>query len=192
MIIREITEEDWEILRDIRLAALLDAPTAFGLSHAIAAAYSDAQWRDRASRRGQAEFILAIINGVAVGIAGHFVNPTSEFNLIAMWVKPECRGTTVAAQLVESVKMRAVSRGHARIVLSVSPDNGAAAAFYRKQGFSFLPEWETLANHPGLKAQKMECRDITCHTRFTPRTIGALPRHIPLLAMSRCAPGSAF
>jgi predicted dehydrogenase len=53
---------------------------------------------------------------------------------------------------------RAASQGHARLVLSVSPDNGRAADFYRKQGFSFLPEWEALASHPDLNAQKMEFR----------------------------------
>lgn len=158
MIIRHTTEEDWEILKEIRLASLLDAPTAFGLSQATAAAYSDSQWRDRASSRSQAEFLLAFMNGVAVGIVGDFVSPTLEFNLIAMWVKPECRGTGVAAGLVDSIKTRAVSQGHTRVVLSVSPGNGRAAAFYRKQGFSFLPEWETLASHPDINVQKMAWR----------------------------------
>ncbi len=101
------------------------------------------------------------MNGVAVGIVGDFVSPTLEFNLIAMWVKPECRGTGVAAGLVDSIKTRAVSQGHTRVVLSVSPGNGRAAAFYRKQGFSFLPEWETLASHPDINVQKMEWRAIT-------------------------------
>jgi ribosomal protein S18 acetylase RimI-like enzyme len=161
MIIRHTTEEDWELLREIRLASLLDAPTAFGLSHASAASYSDAQWRDRASPRHQPEFLLAFVNGAAVGIVGHHVSPAQECNLIAMWVKPECRGMAVAASLVEAVKTRAVAQGHARVVLDVSPDNARAAAFYRKQGFSFLPEWEPLASHPDIELQKMEWRAKT-------------------------------
>jgi ribosomal protein S18 acetylase RimI-like enzyme len=161
LIIRHTTEEDWEILKEIRLASLLDAPTAFGVSYATAAAYSDSQWRDRASSRGQAEFLLAFLNGMAAGIAGGVVSPTLEFNLIAMWVKPEYRGMAVAAGLVDSIKTRAVSQGHTRIVLDVSPGNGRAAAFYRKQGFSFLPEWEPLASHPDIKVQKMEWQAIT-------------------------------
>jgi ribosomal protein S18 acetylase RimI-like enzyme len=161
MIIRRTAEEDWEILKEIRLAALLDAPTAFGVTHASAAAYTDSQWRERASNRGQAEFLLAFMNGMAVGIVGGVVSPTLEFNLIAMWVKPECRGMAVAAGLVDFIKTRAVSQGHARVVLDVSPDNVRAAAFYRKQGFSFLPEWEALASHPDIAVQKMEWRAIT-------------------------------
>jgi RimJ/RimL family protein N-acetyltransferase len=41
-------------------------------------------------------------------------------------------------------------------VLDVSPDNARAAAFYKKQGFVFLPEWEALESHPHIQVQKME------------------------------------
>jgi ribosomal protein S18 acetylase RimI-like enzyme len=161
MIIRRTTEEDWEALKEIRLASLLDTPTAFGVSHATAAANSDAQWRDRASGRGPAEFLLAIVNDDVVGMVGGVVSATLEFNLIAMWVRPEYRGAGAAAGLVDAIKARAVSHGHARVVLDVSPENGRAAAFYRKQGFSFLPEWEPLDSHPEIKVQKMEWRAVT-------------------------------
>jgi ribosomal protein S18 acetylase RimI-like enzyme len=161
MMIRRTTEEDWEVLKEIRLASLLDTPTAFGVSHATAAANSDAQWRDRASGRGPAEFLLAIVNDVVVGMVGGVVSATLEFNLIAMWVRPECRGAGAAAGLVEAIKARAVSQGHTRVVLDVSPETDRAAAFYRKQGFSFLPEWEPLESHPEIKVQKMEWQAVT-------------------------------
>lgn len=158
MIIRPTAEQDWEALREIRLASLLDAPTAFGITHASAAANSEAQWRDRAAKRGPAEFLLALVDEVAVGMAAGVVSQTSEFNLIAMWVRPAYRGMDVAARLVDAVKARAVSQGHTRVVLDVSPDNARASAFYRKQGFSFLPEWEALASNPHITVQKMEWR----------------------------------
>lgn len=161
MIIRPTTEADWEALKQIRLASLLDAPTAFGVSYADVAADSDSQWRDRASDRGRAQFLLAFVHGVAVGMIAGVVSRTLEFNLIAMWVKPEYRGMDVAACLVEALKKRAVAQGHARVVLDVSPDNERAAAFYRKRGFSFLPEWEALASHPDIAVQKMEWRAST-------------------------------
>jgi hypothetical protein len=40
MLIRHTTELDWPSLKAVRLAALLDAPTAFGVTHASAAADS--------------------------------------------------------------------------------------------------------------------------------------------------------
>lgn len=155
MIIRHTTEADWKILKEIRLASLRDAPSAFGVSHASAAAESDTQWRDRASGGGRAEFLLAFVDGVAVGMVGGAVSAKSEFNLIAMWVRPEFRGTAAACLLVEAIKERAAARGHSRLVLDVAPDNRRAAAFYQKQGFSFLPEWEALASHPLIDVQKM-------------------------------------
>ncbi|MBJ7311112.1 GNAT family N-acetyltransferase [Rugamonas sp. CCM 8940] len=156
MIIRHTTEEDWATLKEIRLAALLDAPTAFGVSHASAAANSEAQWRERAATGYRVAFLLAYIDGVAVGLAGGGVSQAAEFNLIAMWVKPEHRGTAAAAGLVDGIKAHALAQGHRRVVLGVSPDNARAAAFYRKLGFAFLPEWEALDSHPHIQVQEME------------------------------------
>ena len=155
MLIRATNEDDWALLRQIRLDALCDAPTAFGVSHATAAANSDTQWRDRASGRGPAYFVLALVNGVAVGLAGGVISPSAEPALIAMWVRPAHRGAAVAAGLVGAIKQWAVGHGHERLVLNVSPDNERAAAFYRKQGFRFLPEWEVLESDPQIQLQKM-------------------------------------
>jgi ribosomal protein S18 acetylase RimI-like enzyme len=147
LLIRPTTEEDWEILKTIRLAALLDSPTAFGLSYATAASYSDQQWRDRASPQIQPEFVIAMRQGQAIGLIGDAVNASGEYNLIAMWIRPQDRGVGIAGRL---------ERGHQRIVLSVSPDNADAVSMYRRQGFTFLPEWEPLASQPGVNVQKME------------------------------------
>ena len=156
MIIRPTTESDWATLKAIRLAALLDAPTAFGVTHASAAAYTDAQWQERASARNGTEFLLAFDGEQATGMAARAVSDKQECNLIGMWVQPAYRGTPVAAALVQTLLERAVAQGHRRVVLDVSPENTRAAAFYRKLGFSFLPEWEPLASYPDIKVQKME------------------------------------
>ena len=110
MIIRPATEEDWEVLREVRLASLLDAPTAFGVGYASAAANSEVQWRDRAAGRGPGRFLLAFEDGEAVGMAGAVVSAAAQFNLIAMWVRPAYRGAGVAVGLVEAVKKSAVAR----------------------------------------------------------------------------------
>lgn len=155
MIVRPAAEQDWEALKTVRLAALLDAPAAFGVPHAEAAAWSEAQWRQRAA---SGRYQLAIDGGAAVGIAAGVENEEGEFNLIAMWVAPASRGAPAAARLVEAVKQRALALGHTRVVLSVSPDNVRAVAFYQRQGFAFLDEWEPIASQPGLMARKMAWR----------------------------------
>ncbi|NYE59581.1 ribosomal protein S18 acetylase RimI-like enzyme [Duganella sp. 1224] len=149
--IRYTREEDWPELKRVRLAALQDAPTAFGVTYASAAAYTDDAWRDRAARHGKARFILAFDGAEAVGIVGYVPNAQRELELIAMWVAPSHRGTSTAARLVDAVKAHA---GH-RILLDVAPTNARASAFYQKQGFAFLPQWEPLESHPHIQLQKM-------------------------------------
>lgn len=148
MHIRATTASDWPTLKATRLAALLDAPTAFGASHASAAGFSDADWQQRAVSTPQRTFFLAFNGEQAIGLAAQVVAGNGECHLIAMWVQSEYRGMAVAQGLVEAVKQCAVNNGHARLALDMAPENTRAAAFYQKQGFVFLPEWEALENHP--------------------------------------------
>lgn len=154
--IRYTSEADWQELKRVRLAALLDAPTAFGVSHASAAAYTDDAWRDRAAGHGPARYVLAFQDGAAVGIVAHVPNAQQELELIAMWVTPSLRGMTIAAQLVAVVQAYAIANGYPRVLLDVAPANARAAAFYQKLGFTFLPEWQALESHPHIQLQKME------------------------------------
>lgn len=158
VVVRATTEDDWAMLRAIRLAALSSDPSAFGASYVTAAAYSEQQWRDRASPETQPQYVVAIQQDQAVGLIGDAISPSQEYNLIAMWVSHECRGMGIADRLVDAVKTRATQRGYPRIVLSVSPDNASAVRLYRRHGFAFLSEWEPLDSQPGTLVQKMEWR----------------------------------
>ena len=55
VVVRTATIEEWQVLRDIRLAALRDAPNAFGSTYAEQAASVEADWRRRI-RRGRTFF----------------------------------------------------------------------------------------------------------------------------------------
>ena len=160
VLIRPTTAGDWPALKSTRLAALLDAPTAFGASHASAAAFSDDDWLQRAIPTPQRTFFLAFDAEQAIGLAAQVAAGDGECHLIAMWVRSDYRGRDVAAALVDAVKQRAMDNGHARLVLDVAPENTRAAAFYEKQGFVFLPEWEALDSHPHIQVQKMEWRAL--------------------------------
>lgn len=154
MVIRLTQAKDWMLLKQVRLAALLDMPTAFAVSYQTAASYSDEQWQARASSAGT-EFWLAIIDDKPVGMIGAALSASNRYNLIGMWVEPPARGSGLAAQLVEAVKSRAFEKGHDRVFLDVSPSNARASNFYLKQGFSFMDEWEPLESHPHIMVQTM-------------------------------------
>jgi len=156
MDIRLTQTRDWMLLKQVRLAALQDSPTAFGVSYQAAAHYSDQQWQDRASSTGT-QFWLAFKDQQPVGMIGAAVSGTNRYNLIGMWVAPEARGSGVAAKLVDAVKSCGRDKGHKCVYLDVAPQNARAAHFYLKQGFAFIDEWEPLASHPHIKLQTMLC-----------------------------------
>lgn len=154
MNVRSTTADDWLRLKQVRLAALLDAPTAFGVSYQTAARYSDEQWKQRASSKGTA-YWLAVVENSVLGMIGAAVSERGRFNLIGMWVEPAARGTGTAVRLIDAVKAQAVERGYDRVFLDVSPENGRAVRLYLGQGFSFLDEWEPLESHPHIMVQAM-------------------------------------
>ena len=156
MDIRLTQTRDWMLLKQVRLAALQDTPTAFGVSYQAAAHYSDQQWQDRASSTAT-QFWLAFNDQQPVGMIGAAVSGAHRYNLIGMWVAPEARGSGVAAKLVEAVKSRGRDQGHEYVYLDVAPENTRAAHFYLKQGFTFIDEWEPLESHPHIKVQTMLC-----------------------------------
>ena len=66
MDIRLTQTSDWVLLKQVRLAALQDAPTAFGVSYQTAASYTDEQWQERADSGTGTQFWLAIKDGKAL------------------------------------------------------------------------------------------------------------------------------
>jgi len=160
MNIRTTEEQDWLILKETRLAALLDTPTAFGVSYQIAVTDSDEQWKQRALPSTQPKFWLAFNDDKAIGMIGAGLDQAKRYNLIAMWVEPESRELGVAERLVEAVKADAINRGFKQVFLDVSPVNLKAFRFYKKHGFVFIGEERSLASHPEIQVQTMKWQSI--------------------------------
>lgn len=154
--IRATEERDWIILKETRLAALLDTPTAFGVSYQTAITNSDEQWKQRASSETYPRFWLAYNDDKAVGMIGAGVDQTERYNLIAMWVEPKSRELGVVESLVNAVKSDAISKGFKQVFLDVSPDNVKATRFYKKHGFIFIGEEKPLASHPDIQVHTMK------------------------------------
>jgi ribosomal protein S18 acetylase RimI-like enzyme len=155
MNIRMTQARDWALLKQARLAALLDAPTAFAVKYDTALGYEDKTWEERATSSPGLTFWLAFENTELVGMIGAGVNQNQRFNLIGMWVNPAARGSGVAKELVNTVKTHAAQNGYDTIYLDVSPNNNRAVQFYYNQGFAFVDEWEPLASHPEILLQTM-------------------------------------
>lgn len=131
--IRSTTEEDWEILKTVRLESLLESPNAFSATYSTTELYSELQWRDRAAHKTQYHYILALNGQRAIGIADILIN---------------------------AIKKLAISKGHFRIALSVSQDNIRAINLYSKHGFSCIADWENSSINARPRNQKMECVEL--------------------------------
>ena len=69
VVVREVIPDDWQTLRDVRLAALREAPSAFGSSYAREAPFTEEQWRGRISDRSVTFFAYLSENPEPAGKA---------------------------------------------------------------------------------------------------------------------------
>ena len=139
--IRATRREDWQLLRDVRLRALQEAPYAFLTTYEEAAVHPDDLWQERATPGDRAVTFVLEGDGRFEGIVAGFADEEAPtVYLVAMWVAPERRGSGVARQLVEQVVEWARGRGADRVILSVEPRNERAARLYERCGFVRLAE----------------------------------------------------
>jgi ribosomal protein S18 acetylase RimI-like enzyme len=134
---RVLTPDDWPIWRELRLAALAEAPYAFGSRLADWQGDGDRgeRWRARLGIPGSYN-VVAVVDGRPVGMASGV--PTGDrgvVELISMWVDPVARGRGVGDQLIAAVEGWARRVGADVVRLAVAKGNEAAAALYWRNGF---------------------------------------------------------
>jgi ribosomal protein S18 acetylase RimI-like enzyme len=139
MEIRTLSSEDWAVWRGLRLAALSEAPDAFGTTLADWQGDGDREqrWRDRLEIPGSHN-VVAVLDGVPMGMAsGVPAGSVGSVDIISLWVDPAARGQGVADRLIEEIEAWAVRACRARTLrLEVTPGNVAAIALYRRHGFA--------------------------------------------------------
>jgi ribosomal protein S18 acetylase RimI-like enzyme len=153
LLVRRILAEEGELLRDVRLAALQDTPSAFGSSYADEAKRTPAEWADRArvSAEGtdRATF-FAVADGHVVGLAGGYrPDPNgSEVHLVSMWTAPAARRAGAGRALVDAVIDWARASAATQLSLWVTRGNEAALALYETMGFRETGDAKPLPSDP--------------------------------------------
>jgi ribosomal protein S18 acetylase RimI-like enzyme len=124
----------WATVRQVRLAALADAPEAFGSTLDRELGLVEAQWRERIAR---APWFLARREDQPVGLValGPQRGRTEAWHLVSMWVSPQVRGGGVADQLVAAAIAHVRAAGGSAVTLWVAIGNDRARGFYRRMGF---------------------------------------------------------
>ncbi len=125
--------KQWKDLKNLRLASIEESPDSFELTLEQARNISDCRWKVLASGDDGVHFFIAYENDQAAGIVGG-VNGL-HYELVALWVAPEFRESSIAVALIETVKNHAIGLKHSSVFLKVSKNNVAACALYKKCGF---------------------------------------------------------
>ncbi|MEE1822746.1 GNAT family N-acetyltransferase [Streptomyces sp. BE20] len=142
--LRALTSDDWRLWRGLRLAALGEAPYAFGSTLADWQGEGDREerWRSRLEIPGAVD-LVAFVDGEPAGMASGVPGEDAEgkpdrasTELISMWVGPAARGRGVGERLIREIELWAATRGCAALKLAVMPDNERAIALYERAGFT--------------------------------------------------------
>jgi len=144
--VSRVAPDDWAALRDLRLAALADAPYAFSSTHADMAAKPDDYWREMAHKRSTGTDDCTFLarndgSGDLVGMAGGYRDTDDRdlVHVVAVWVALDERGTQTAEKLVEAVCAWAAAIPVSVIGAYVSDGNDRARRFYERIGFAPAP-----------------------------------------------------
>jgi ribosomal protein S18 acetylase RimI-like enzyme len=147
---RQARAADWEALRQLRLAALADAPDAFASTLEAEVAFPAEVWRQRAQGGPASASFIAGEGGVDVGLAAIFAEPDApgRMHLVSMWVAPGYRRQGVARALVDPAVRWAAERQAREVILWVADHNTAARRLYERIGFRPTGARQPLPSNP--------------------------------------------
>ncbi len=162
--IERITPQQGELLRQVRLRALREAPYAFGTRYEDAVDQPNDEWTSiaRASSRGSRRtYFLAFDSETGpdwpVGMVQARRRPPTDCLLFSMWVAPEVRRGGAGRGLVQAVADWGAGWGARRVVLWVTGVNAGAQRFYERIGFRLLndgPEAESGRSYGALAMER--------------------------------------
>jgi len=142
--IREAGADDWQAMRDVRLAALQDAPQAFASTYEREVVFTEADWHRRIVGGGSFLAYAPELGTTPVGIAGGYGIAPGTIELVSMWVRPQARGRGIGQALVQVVVGWAQARGAPRVHLWVTENNSHARLLYERCGFQPTAERQPL------------------------------------------------
>jgi GNAT superfamily N-acetyltransferase len=133
--VRQLTPNDIDTLRTIRLEALRSDPDAFGSTLEREEGRSDDDWR---AWLGRGATFVAEVDGAPSGlVVASAPNDPSTVGLYAMFVSARARGAGVGRALAEAAVAWATGTGAERVVLMVIEGNTPAIRLYESCGFAF-------------------------------------------------------
>ena len=147
---RRLTGDDWQTLRDVRLAALADAPYAYGSTLAREQDLDEVEWRRRIDT---ALWVVAVRNARNAGLVGVYCPEEDSPMLISMWVGPGHRGHGLGDLLITEILRWVAEKRWSRVVLRVAEGNDAARKLFLRHGFTPTGVRVPLESDPGVRTE---------------------------------------
>ncbi|HEX5332823.1 MAG TPA: GNAT family N-acetyltransferase [Cellulomonas sp.] len=155
-------DDDWEVVRDVRLHALRDSPLAFGSTLAREEGFREQHWRMRlrsspwwvARRAGPP-------GSHVIGLVSMISEPGStsdDRHAVGLWVDPGARREGAGTALLTAVVAAARAEQARTVSLWVAEDNDAALRLYGRLGFEPTGERQPLPSSPGRAESRYELR----------------------------------
>ncbi|HWC37939.1 MAG TPA: GNAT family N-acetyltransferase [Acidimicrobiales bacterium] len=162
-LVRRIRPDEGDRLRDIRLRALRDAPSAFASTFEAESTRPPAAWAERATAWSTGDSTATFIAEADrrwVGLIGALRVPDEPglVGLVSMWVAPESRRLGIAQRLIGEVVTWAGSIGACAVELWVARDNTGAIATYQRAGFVPTADHQPLPSNPCVDELRMVLR----------------------------------
>lgn len=154
IVLKNITPALTASLKEARLSALKEAPSAFGSTYEQESQLSAAEWLERASAMSLANAVgyLALDGERICGMVRGELDEANPLRaqVASMWVAPECRKSGIATQLLAAVQRWASCSGVREFILTVTNSNEAAIALYSRHGFQPTGRTEPYPNDADL------------------------------------------
>jgi len=166
--IRPILPHQWQLHKNVRLAALAEAPYAFSTTLESAQARSDSDWgalTDRYARNENSITYFAFQGEQPCGMAA-CVRQDDQAEMLAVWVDPAFRRMGIGRALIDYAVDWAASQGVTTLKVGVFDDNLGARALYTAAGFQDLGEPCPSCSTPGHPG-----RQLSMHLPFPPSTL---------------------
>lgn len=136
IIIKRLTEDDWQHLKHIRLESLKDSPNNFESSYEEEIQKSDEKWRSWPNR---CYALGAFLEGTLIGSCRFFqefgAKLSHKGNIYSMYIKPKYRGNGIAKMLIKEVIALGKKQNCTQIHLTCVATNTIAINLYTKYGF---------------------------------------------------------
>jgi GNAT superfamily N-acetyltransferase len=164
--VARIGADQGSLLRALRLAALADAPGAFGQTLGDAAAQRDEDWAStaRASSAGDRRaWFIAFSDNRPIGLVQGRRRPPHDCLVFSMWVDPTVRRAGVGRALLDAVDEWARGWGARKVVLWVIGGNHGALRFYERLGFGLVesgPDADSGALYGALAMSRSVSRSV--------------------------------